>query len=574
MNGLLKDQIQKLTAIHTLKGWVEVLQWAIFYLNNHHVGKMTPYECLRDAPNRTVTVHIQQEDLTGQLRMDSTSVQLLTGQAGNLAPTTTAIRWTAEGGVKPAAHSSRKGAVQICERNNSADTKVSEEGGGGGAPGARAGIPLQLVVKTMVRQDVPLQPMEVHGGADMHLKPVEDPTPEQLDAPEGGCDPVESPCWSRFSDRTCDPMGDPRWSSPFLKDRTPWKGHMERTHTGAVREELQPMGRTHVGEVHGGLSPAKQPQLSQPVLIGEVFHPSDRFCGPPLDPCQQVHVFPVLRTPELDAGLQVGSHQRGVEGQNHLPRPAGHASFDAAQDTVGFLGCERTLPAHVQLFIHQYPQVLLLRAALNPFIPQPVLVPGVALTQVQDLALGKVEPHEVHMGPLLELVQVPLNGIPSFWRVNSTTQLGVICKLAEGALDPTVNVIDEDIKQYWSQYRPLRDTTPRGPKLNTVFEVRPHQCRVQEHNHFPSPAGHAIFDTSQDAIGFLGHLGTLLAHIQAAVNQHPQVLFCQAAFQPLFPKPVALHGVVLFQVQDLALSLVEPHTIDLGPSIQPVQIAL
>ncbi|KAK4831835.1 hypothetical protein QYF61_019593 [Mycteria americana] len=58
-----------------------------------------------------------------------------------------------------------------------------------------------------------------------------------------------------------------------------------------------------------------------------------------------------------------------------------------------------------------------------------------------------------------------------------------------------------------------------GPKLNTGFEVRPHQCRVQGHNHFPSPAGHAIFDTGQDAIGLLGRLGTLLAHIQAAVNQ-------------------------------------------------------
>ncbi|KAK4826164.1 LOW QUALITY PROTEIN: hypothetical protein QYF61_005737 [Mycteria americana] len=55
----------------------------------------------------------------------------------------------------------------------------------------------------------------------------------------------------------------------------------------------------------------------------------------------------------------------------------------------------------------------------------------------------------------------------------------------------------------------------RGPKLNTAFEVRPHQCRVQRDNHFPTPAGHAISDTSQDAIGFLGHLGTLLAHIQA-----------------------------------------------------------
>ncbi|KAK4811089.1 hypothetical protein QYF61_016375 [Mycteria americana] len=64
----------------------------------------------------------------------------------------------------------------------------------------------------------------------------------------------------------------------------------------------------------------------------------------------------------------------------------------------------------------------------------------------------------------------------------------------------------------------------RGPNQNTVFEVWPHQCRVQRDNCFPSPAGHTISDTSQDAIGLLGHLGTLLAHIQPAVNQHPQSL--------------------------------------------------
>jgi len=83
----------------------------------------------------------------------------------------------------------------------------------------------------------------------------------------------------------------------------------------------------------------------------------------------------------------------------------------------------------------------------------------VALTQLQDLALGLVELHVVHTGPLLELVQVPLDGIPSFWLVNCTTQLGVICKPAEGALDLAVYVIDENIKQYSSQYGPLRDTT-------------------------------------------------------------------------------------------------------------------
>ncbi|KAK4832711.1 hypothetical protein QYF61_025172 [Mycteria americana] len=111
----------------------------------------------------------------------------------------------------------------------------------------------------------------------------------------------------------------------------------------------------------------------------------------------------------------------------------------------------------------------------------------------------------------------------------------------------------------------------RGPKLNTVFEVRPHQCRVQGHDHFPGPAGHAIFDTSQDAIGFLGRLGTLLAHIQAAVNQHPQVLLCQAAFQPLFSKPVALHGVAVAQIAVIAgFRGTVPHglSLEIGDTVQ------
>ncbi|GAB0179828.1 zinc finger and BTB domain-containing protein 5 [Grus japonensis] len=83
--------------------------------------------------------------------------------------------------------------------------------------------------------------MDVHGGADIHLQPMENPTPEQVEAPKGGCGPWEahagagswqdlwthgerSPHQSRFAGRTCDPMGDPRWSSLLLKVCTPWKG--------------------------------------------------------------------------------------------------------------------------------------------------------------------------------------------------------------------------------------------------------------------------------------------------------------------------------------------------------------
>lgn len=38
--------------------------------------------------------------------------------------------------------------------------------------------------------EIPLQPMEVHGGAEILLQPVEEPTPEQVGAPKEGCNPL------------------------------------------------------------------------------------------------------------------------------------------------------------------------------------------------------------------------------------------------------------------------------------------------------------------------------------------------------------------------------------------------
>ena len=109
-----------------------------------------------------------------------------------------------------------------------------------------------------------------------------------------------------------------------------------------------------------------------------------------------------------------------------------------------------TLLDDAELLINQHPQALLLRAALDPFVPSLYLL-GIALTHGQDLALGLVEPHEVHTGPPLQPAQVPPDGIPSLQRLNHTTQLGVIGKLAEGALDPTVHVTNKDVTQGWSQ---------------------------------------------------------------------------------------------------------------------------
>ena len=44
--------------------------------------------------------------------------------------------------------------------------------------------------------------------------------------------------------------------------------------------------------------------------------------------------------------------------------------------------------------------------------------------------------------------------------------------------------------------------------------------------HLPAPAGQAVSDTSQDAVGLVGYLGTLLATFQPSAYQQPPVLFC------------------------------------------------
>jgi len=135
--------------------------------------------------------------------------------------------------------------MRVCKRNSPVDRKISEEGGGGGgAPGDGAEIHLPPVEKIMVRQAVPMQPVEVYSGENIHLQPIEDPTSEKVHVPEGGCDPMGSQCWSRLLtepvapwredpmlEQVCwqDPVGDPLWSSLFLKDCTPWNEELTAT---------------------------------------------------------------------------------------------------------------------------------------------------------------------------------------------------------------------------------------------------------------------------------------------------------------------------------------------------------
>lgn len=87
----------------------------------------------------------------------------------------------------------------------------------------------------------------------------------------------------------------------------------------------------------------------------------------PLDLLQLIHVFLFLGATKLDAALQVEPCESRVERQNHLHRPAGLTSLDAAQSTTGFLISKHTLLSHFPFFIHTL-KSFCSRAALNALI--------------------------------------------------------------------------------------------------------------------------------------------------------------------------------------------------------------
>ena len=93
------------------------------------------------------------------------------------------------------------------------------------------------------------------------------------------------------------------------------------------------------------------------------------------------------------------------------------------------------MPGHMGFLVNQDPQVLLLRAALNVFSTQPVSVLGVALTHVQDLALGLVELHEVQIGPSLKPVK----------SISKATGCIHGMKILEGVLNTTTQLLIQEI---------------------------------------------------------------------------------------------------------------------------------
>lgn len=120
-----------------------------------------------------------------------------------------------------------------------------------------------------------------------------------------------------------------------------------------------------------------------------------------------VHNTPVLRSPELDAELQVRPHWV-LSREESLPSTY-LQYFARCQDSINLICCKGALLGHFQLDVHWNPQVHFFRDAFQSVDSQHALMPGAVPPQVQDLAL-LVELHEVHFSPYLQPLQITLKG--------------------------------------------------------------------------------------------------------------------------------------------------------------------
>lgn len=91
---------------------------------------------------------------------------------------------------------------------------------------------------------------------------------------------------------------------------------------------------------------------------------------------------------------------------------------------------------------------------------------------------------------------------------------------------------------------------------------------------YPSgPVGSTLSNAAQDTTD-LDHKSMLLVHAQFGAQQHPQVLFHQAALPLAGLQHVLVFAFFPHQVQDLALLITELHEVPVVPFLQPTEVPL
>lgn len=182
--------------------------------------------------------------------------------------------------------------------------------------------------------------------------------------------------------------------------------------------------------------------------------------------------------------------------------------FWYCQDMIAFLSCIQTPLAYVQLFVHRLDenstlQILFCGAgcsqSIHPSIPQPVMILGIVLTQVQHFVLGLTGVHEVPLSSLLKSIRfLWMSSLP--YSV-SAVPLHVISKTAEGALYLTGRAVDWDSKQY-CPHKYLENITPHSPLKHWAIYCSSLDMVIQKILHPTLPVDIPFQFGSKSSLGF------------------------------------------------------------------------
>lgn len=172
-----------------------------------------------------------------------------------------------------------------------------------------------------------------------------------------------------------------------------------------------------------------------------------------LDLLQHVHVSLVLGIPDLDTPLQRCS-SRGEDsptssdlvltlslmqpGSCWLPMPQGHFAFSRST------WCPPGAPGPLLQSCFPAKHHPACTGDYLGFLPPPGQVSAFSFALLQDILAGQD----------LQPLDVPLNGSTIIW-CTKQSYFCYTCKSAEGLPCPAIQVVTEDVKQYWPQYQPL-----------------------------------------------------------------------------------------------------------------------
>lgn len=163
------------------------------------------------------------------------------------------------------------------------------------------------------------------------------------------------------------------------------------------------------------------------------------------------------------------SHHCWAEGKEHLPWPAGNAPPHAAQAALCHLHHKDTLLAQVHIVIHSLLRSFSPKLLSTQLVPCAYCCLKLFVTRGRTFYISLLNLMRFLFYPVLQSVQLSLNGSTPLWCINCSPQFHTICNLAEDAICRIIQVINESAEQYWPpcDLCPGRtwaaDHTPLGP---------------------------------------------------------------------------------------------------------------